>query len=483
MYLCCVLTFASELPKIELESYIANYAGRSRFERLYFIGRTSPVLCIEALKMAIAEAKSGCDVVRYSEAVKSLAQVAPNEPEATEDTEWIAQTTRKVSETTTRLTEELKMYRRNLVGESIRLGYIDLGKHYESIGKPSLALENYRQIQREGTTPLHLLDMHAMIVRVAFEAKEWSTVLNNLHKMHEIVSSMKDDDTERLSAIFVCQGIAYMNRSEWRDACNSFLAVTPKQDSMPYNEFASPNDVAVLGSLLALATMERDDLQTKLLGNQQFRTLLAMEPMLRKAIAAYVSGRYSTCLSILESSRADYLLDVHLSPSIGELYRQIRSKCIREYCKPFSTVTIRHLDELFRTTGTPVIDEIKALIVSGQLSARINTIDGIITSQPKPTSVDVLYCTVSRVSEFEDNLRSSLRQMGLVLSNLDCSPADRLSRPYAATAMAAILASSSGSGSLDRSSLVSVSNDVEPAAASQSVSSGDGESEDVEMSD
>jgi COP9 signalosome complex subunit 1 len=46
-------------PKFEIESYIANYTGRTRFHRLYLIGTTSTLLATDVLKAAVAEAKSG----------------------------------------------------------------------------------------------------------------------------------------------------------------------------------------------------------------------------------------------------------------------------------------------------------------------------------------------------------------------------------------------------------------------------------------
>ena len=42
-----------EPPKLDLDQYIANYRGRTRFHRLYHIGKTSSYLAPEALKQAV----------------------------------------------------------------------------------------------------------------------------------------------------------------------------------------------------------------------------------------------------------------------------------------------------------------------------------------------------------------------------------------------------------------------------------------------
>lgn len=96
--------------------------GRTKFARLYLIGTCSSFLAVEALKMAVAEAKSGMDVSCYETAVEALSQIAPSDSEAVLDTEWINNTTKVVKADTNRLERELKGYKNNLIKESIRVG-------------------------------------------------------------------------------------------------------------------------------------------------------------------------------------------------------------------------------------------------------------------------------------------------------------------------------------------------------------------------
>lgn len=76
---------------------------------------------MEALKLAVAEAKSGKDVERYIMAVETLSQVSPNEAEAHLDTKWIEHTQKVVKAETDRLEHELRGYKNNLIKESIRV--------------------------------------------------------------------------------------------------------------------------------------------------------------------------------------------------------------------------------------------------------------------------------------------------------------------------------------------------------------------------
>ena len=95
--------------------------GRTRLDRLVLIGRSSVVLCVDALKAAVHEARKGRDTEAYQEVVELLHHVAPNEPEAAMDTMWIANTNRSNEAEKRRLEAELKGYKNNLIKESIRV--------------------------------------------------------------------------------------------------------------------------------------------------------------------------------------------------------------------------------------------------------------------------------------------------------------------------------------------------------------------------
>lgn len=128
------------MPKFDIDLYIQNYRGkfhrilpgmsspvsnrllgRTRFDRLFLIGRSSVPLCVEALKAAVIEAKRGRDVQRYRDAVECLRIAAPSEPEAALDQTWVDAMETSNRDETHRLTNELKMYKNNLIKESIRV--------------------------------------------------------------------------------------------------------------------------------------------------------------------------------------------------------------------------------------------------------------------------------------------------------------------------------------------------------------------------
>jgi hypothetical protein len=78
-------------------------------------------LGVEALKLAVREAKKGKDIKRYLEAQNHLETIGPQEPEAIRDKAWIEKTEKQNQAETQRLEAELKGYKNNLIKESIRV--------------------------------------------------------------------------------------------------------------------------------------------------------------------------------------------------------------------------------------------------------------------------------------------------------------------------------------------------------------------------
>ena len=85
------------------------------------IGKSSVPLCVDALKGAVNESRNGTDVDRYLDAWECIRVAAPNAQEAIKDESWVKQTRATNKEETTRLEEQLKGYRNNLIKESIRV--------------------------------------------------------------------------------------------------------------------------------------------------------------------------------------------------------------------------------------------------------------------------------------------------------------------------------------------------------------------------
>ncbi|KAI3401229.1 hypothetical protein diail_11935 [Diaporthe ilicicola] len=408
----------TDIPKLDLESYIQNYRGRTRLDRLFTIARTSTILSVDALKFAIHEITSaGRDVQLYRDAYELIRVQGPDEPEAKFNSVWANETDKANRSETHHLEAELKKYKNNLVKESIRMGNEDLGKHLEKIGELSLAYDAYSKCRADVSTAKHIIEVGMHLARLSFYRRDWSSVTTNVNKMSGLHTEGTADKSQQ-TICHILYGIAHLGQAKYPEAARSFLQVDPAVSPALYDEFASPNDIAIYGGLLALATMSRSEL-SGVLDNSSFRTYLELEPHIRRAISQFVNGRYSACLSILESYHSDYLLDINLQPHLKHLYTVIRGKCIFHFVQPFSCVTIDNLNAAFCPPGGSIDRELVEMIQNGTLDARIDAIDRVVTvASPNPRA-KMQAASLAAAKNYEKEALDRIRRIGIVSADLE----------------------------------------------------------------
>ncbi|KAK1779192.1 26S proteasome subunit RPN7-domain-containing protein [Copromyces sp. CBS 386.78] len=408
-----------ETPKFDLDLYIQNYQGRTRFERLFHIGRSSVPLCVDALKAAVQEAKAGRDILRYQMAVNSLFQAAPNEPEALLDKAWLEAQAKENRDTTINLQAELQGYKNNLIKESIRMGNEDLGKHFEAIGDLEAAMDSFWKMRPDVSSTEQLVDIGKLLVRVAIERHDWKSVSNHLSKH---VNSANDSDPKAKALKTysrIANGIAALGQERYKEAAFSFVEASSDVAPEVYNQIASPNDVAIYGGLLALATMDRHELQVNLLDNDSFREFLQREPHIRRAITQFVNGRYAACIEILESYRPDYLLDIYLQKHVPKLYADIRTKSIVQYLKPFSCVRLDTMQKAFNGPGPSIEDELSTMIKDGKLKARIDAINKSVMPLSTNSRQQMQSYALQTFENYEKQALDRIRRMNIIAADLE----------------------------------------------------------------
>lgn len=228
----------------------------------------------------------------------------------------------------------------------------------------------------DASTVSHIVDVGQHLIGIMLQGRDWPGIWAVVKQISPPNVNL-EPDTVDFAYVKIVSGIAYLGTEKYAEAAKQFLDVGDPALCQPHNNVVSSNDVATYGGLLALASMERDELQHKVLDNSSFRNYLELEPHIRKAISMFVNCRYSACLEILERSRPDYLLDMHLQQHVSKIFSLIRKKCLVQYLIPFSCVTLESMDSIFARPDESLEAELISMIKSGDLKARINTIDKV----------------------------------------------------------------------------------------------------------
>ncbi|KAI8923449.1 26S proteasome subunit RPN7-domain-containing protein [Entophlyctis helioformis] len=366
---------------LDLEQHMANYKDvNTRIDRLLFIADRCVPLQIDAFTMALKELRTTVNVEKYQATVVKLNEVLtmqhmkPLQP----DSQWKTATLTESRIKADQLEAELRTYKANLIKESIRMGYNDLGDHHYSTGDLPNALKNYVRIKDYGTTRSHILSMCFKVIKTSIGMGNFSQAQTFVAKAESIVDPPeKEKVATKLASI---SGLLNLEAGNFRKAAKCFLDVRFDQSDALF-ETISPNDVAIYGALTALASFERADLKTKVFENSNFKLFLELEPRVREVLHTFNALKFQTCMEILAKIKNDLLLDMYLHDHIEALYQQIRKKAILQYFFPYMSVDMNKMATSFNCSVADMERELAALIGEGQLQARIDSLNKILRAK------------------------------------------------------------------------------------------------------
>lgn len=419
MELDVVDTPVVESVDIDLEAHMAPYVGLPRIYRLEFIADHCFSLKIQALEMALDYiVKNTCDVKDYVRLFKKLEDAyQSNRPQhmmLSPDTHWIEAKTKQANLRFERLDTDLKNYRCNSVKESIRRGQDDLGDHFLDCGELENAFAAYSKSRDYVITTKNQITQCLNVIRVSILLNRWPSVSS-----HVLRAEAQPADPQSCPASFYftklhcAAGLYELNARKYKRAAAHFLNTnfdhfqhpsesTSQSDclspvagtsssaliSSSYDrnignrdcpnmssqwDILAPVNIAVYGTLCALATYSRQELGSALINSSSLKQFSELDPQLREAAQKFYESKYASCLQILDSIKNVLLIDLYLAPHVDRLYRMIRNKALIQYFEPFSAANMHQMAAAFNTSVQELESEMMNLIYESQISARIDS--------------------------------------------------------------------------------------------------------------
>lgn len=155
--------------------------------------------------------------------------------------------------------------------------------------------------------------------------------------------------------------MALLGDGQYKDAARKFRSVkTPPED---LKNLAAPEDVALYSSLLALATLERDQLSHYL---EEQPTVLELVPTVRDALRHYVRAEYKQCLAVLQGEQL-LSYDVFLHAHSQTLLQLVRNRAHVDYLQPYVKVHLPHMARTFGDSTHDLIQNLALLISKGEI--------------------------------------------------------------------------------------------------------------------
>jgi len=408
----------SSNKEFDLESYISNYSGHTKVDRLVFIAEHSKQLELEAYKVALDELKKTTNTALYKVVADKVGDRLG--PAYRTDQAWIDSVDKRSAQQMEKLEQDLTGYKANLVKESIRVGHNDLGDFYYNRGDLSNAMKCYVRTRDYCTTSKHIIHLCLNVIRVSLEMNNYSHVTNYVSKAEQTGDV---GDVSIQPKLKTCSGLANLENKKYKIAAQKFLETN--FNLTDFSDVISPQDIAIYGGLCALATFDRSELKKKVIDNQAFRNFLELVPEVREMINDFYASRYKSCLGNLEKLRPDLQLDLHLHDHVEPLYQRIRNKALIQYFSPFISVDLNAMATAFNTTVAGLEKELARLIMDGSISARIDSHNKRLYARHTDQRSSTFQNALKVGDEYQRNANALLLRVNLMRNDFVIKPPRR----------------------------------------------------------
>lgn len=398
----------------DLETYISQYGSHGAIQRLHFIASKTEnkPLKIEAHKLCLDMLKRTTNAKGYSEVYAALKDLLEGSDIAVPhfDSVWVEATQKQSSILKDLYEQDLQQARITQVKETIRTCHTQLTNHCIEQGDYASALKYMSKSREYCTEPQAVFSTCMTIIKLSALLRQYTDIQSFTSKAHH--TPFKEEAGQ--SKIYAAYGLYYMTNGKYKDAACSFAQVKPQDLGPAFQDVICSQDVALYGVLCALASLDRNEVQAKLLDSSTFRECLDLVPQIRDVTIDFCSCKYAACLSALEKLKDALTLDVHLHGQVGDICQQIRSKGMVQYFAPFLSVSLHSMAEAFNTDVEGIQAEVAQLVGKRQLDAKIDSHKKILhvrhANQRKAT-----YQNTMRVSQdFLDTTQALVLRMNLL---------------------------------------------------------------------
>ncbi|KAG9019372.1 hypothetical protein FRB90_003476 [Tulasnella sp. 427] len=423
----------------DLDAYLASYTdlffneGRTAYLRAVFIAQRCPSLAQQAYQFALANLLQGTDVQSYITTISSY-NALPGVPQVPQDQAWIDKTSGNNTNERARLEVDLKNYSANMIKESVRLSHRELGRYYHGTGDYAAALRNHMKSREFCTNASHVVEMCISVLEVLLEQQNYAHLSTYIYKAETALDASQPNkaagkstggaagagspDRAKVQAkLEFASAMSEMGAGRYDKAAYGFLKM--KNDLGDWNgKVVTPSDIAIYGTLCALASLSRSAIKAAVLESETFGYYLEQEPYIRDILDAYMGSKFKDVLLLMERYSSRHSLDIHLAHHVPTLAQQIRNRALVLYFQPFATV---HLERMAAAFGMELADmeaNIVKLIEEGLIKARIDSQNKILRAKDHDPRVELYNRAVAAGLETEASARKVLWRMKLLQADL-----------------------------------------------------------------
>ncbi|KAK0447207.1 26S proteasome subunit RPN7-domain-containing protein [Armillaria borealis] len=422
-----------DVHPFDLESYISNYSGRTAVDRLTHIIQLCPTIAVEAFHLAIQHIHQSRDPSQYQGLVTAYEQahanangsLPPISEFSTLSARWIDETLARNQSDRLKLEMELKTYSNNMIKESIRMAHRDLGDFYRVIGEYATSLKHYTKSREYCTTSQHVLDMCLSAEAALDAATAAASASANKDAPTPMVSTgAKKSSPERdrvQSKLDLATALSYLGQDNYEKASYNLLRLGSTKDLGEWiGRLVSPSDIAIYGTICAMASLSRSAFKARVLDNPSFGVYIEQEPYLRELIEAYMASKFQTVLDLLSRYSTRHYIDIHLTSHVRALMNAIKNRAVVLYFQPFSSIRLDRMSQAFGWSVDETESQVVTLIQSGDIQGRVDSQNKILQVKQVDHRADLFARAIKAGNDMHSAnrkllLRMRLQQLDLVI--------------------------------------------------------------------
>jgi len=406
----------------DLDTYISQYGTNGAIQRLQFITSKTERknLKVDASKLCFDLLKRTTNTKAYAEVYMTLKEFleGTDEPLPHYDVVWIEATQKQTTMLKDVYEQDLHQAKSIQIKETSLSCYSHFVAFFTDQGDYASAVKYASKSREYCTEPQVMFNTCMNIIKLSALMRQYSDIQSFASKAHHTMAKEESD----YSKVHAACGLYYMTAGKYKDAALSFSQVNQQDLGAGFLDIVCPQDVALYGVLCALASLDRKEVQSKLLDSSSFRECLDLVPQIRDITMDFCNCRYAACLSSLERLKEALALDVHLHAQVPDICQQIRNKAMVQYFAPYLSVSLHSMAQAFNTNVDGIQREIAQLVGKQQLDAKIDSHKKVLhvksSDQRKAT-----YRSSMRISqEFLDTTQALVLRMNLLKHDFGVHP-------------------------------------------------------------
>lgn len=336
------------------------------------------------------------------------------------DNAWIDTKTKQAALKYEKLESELKNFRANFIKENLRRAQDDLGDHYLDCGELENAWIAYNKSRDYSASHRSPINQYLNIIRVGILLKRWPSVSSYVLRASSQPAQANDQQAHPAAntQLSCAAGLYELHSKRYKKAAMHFFSTNFDHFDVKFGILA-PIDIAVYGSLCALATCSRQELANNIINSATFKQFAELDPQLRDAVGKFYESKYDACLAILQEIKNNLLLDMYLAPHVDNLYRMIRNKALVQYFEPYSSACMRRMASSFTTSLGELEQEVIQLIYDGHIKARIDSHQKILFANSVDQRLKTFESAISLSKQWQRQTRALITRTAIVNANLE----------------------------------------------------------------